>query len=73
MKKINIVLEIEPEILNAFEESLRINFKVIDLKILPDTRELYEKDEHFRKILKGIKKSNLEKDRYINKHNNATH
>lgn len=69
MKIINTTLEVDPLNLSKFENTLRANFKVIDFKIIPDTKQLYDEDEVFRKIVKGVKKANLEKDRYINKHN----
>lgn len=69
MKTLNITLNIEPETINDLESFLRKRFNVIDVKILPNTTKMYEEDETYRKLVKGIKKSNLIKDRYINDHN----
>jgi uncharacterized protein (DUF1330 family) len=65
-KTLNITLEIESiQVLN-FENWLRNNLKVIDFKILPDTKELYQNDEHYQKLVKAVKKAQEVRDRYIN-------
>ena len=48
------------------DKMLRKHYDVKDYKVLPDTSKLYDNDPVFRKILKGIKDSQLVKDRYIN-------
>ena len=48
------------------DKMLRKHYEVKDYKVLPDTSKLYDNDPVFRKILKGIKDSQLIKDRYIN-------
>ena len=48
------------------DKMLRKHYEVKDYKVLPDTSKLYDNDPVFRKILKGIKDSQLVKDRYIN-------
>ncbi len=68
-KTINITLKIEDSQLNNFENWLRQNLEVIDLKILPDTEKLYTEDEHFKKLVKSVKTAQLIRDRYINDHN----
>ena len=48
------------------DKMIRKHYEVKDYKVLPDTSKLYDNDPVFRKILKGIKDSQLVKDRYIN-------
>lgn len=59
-------MNIESEQVLNFENWLRQNTDVIDFKIIPDTKELYEKDEHFKKLVKAVKDAQLIRDRYIN-------
>lgn len=66
MEKLNITLEIEKEQLQNFENWLRNNLNVLDFKIVPDTKELYENDQHFKKLSKAVKDAQLERDRYYN-------
>lgn len=66
MQKVNVTLNIESEQILNFENWLRQNTDVIDFKIIPDTKELYEKDEHFKKLVKAVKDAQLIRDRYIN-------
>ncbi len=68
-KTINITLKIEGSQLTAFDASLRQQFEVIDLKILPDTEALYMNDDYFKKLVKGVKDAQLLRDRYINEKN----
>ncbi len=69
MKTINITLKIAPENLNRLDEALRRHYEVIDLKILPNTETLYNEDEHFKKLVKGVKTAQRIRDKYINKKN----
>lgn len=66
MKKINITLEIEDEQVTNFEYWLRQNLKVFDFKIIPDTSELYEKDETYKKLCNAVKKAQETRDNYYN-------
>lgn len=70
MKKVNITIELrDDEHVYHFEKFIREEVKVLDFRILPDTSELYEKDEYFRKIISAVKEATLIRDRYINDHN----
>ena len=66
MKTVNLTIELSPEEINNFENWLRNNVKVIDFKVIPETKHLYDNDPIFRKIVKGIKDAQLIRDRYIN-------
>jgi len=64
--KLNLTIELAPEEVNNFENWLRNNVEVIDVKVLPDTKNLYDTDPVFQKIVKGVKDAQLIRDRYIN-------
>ena len=66
MKKVNITLEIEAEQLTNFEHWLKENVKVLDFRIVPDTKELYENDSTFKKLSKAVKEAQITRDRYYN-------
>ena len=63
---VNLTIELSTEEINNFENWLRNTIKVIDFKVIPDTKNLYDNDPVFRKIVKGIKDAQLIRDRYIN-------
>ena len=68
-KKVNITLEIHQSEIVNFEKWLRNQLKVIDFKILPDTKELFQNDKNFQKICKEVSKAQKVKEKYINEHN----
>ena len=70
MKKINITLSIEEEQVNNFEYWLRNNVDVIDFKIIPDTQDLYENDETYRKLCKCVSDAQKTRDSYYNNKRN---
>ena len=69
MKTINITLKIEDSELIRFDNWLREQLEVISLKVLPDTNELYEEDDTFKKLVKGVKTAQRIRDKYIYEHN----
>ena len=68
-KIVNITLELPEAWVTSLEDYLRQNLKVINYKIIPDTKELYDSDKHFRKLVKDVKTVTKIKDEYINDHN----
>ena len=66
---INITMKIENSSLLGFESWLNQHYEVVKLKILPSTEQLYNDDETFKKLVKGVKKAQRERDIYINDHN----
>ena len=48
------------------ENMLRKHYEVKDFKVLPDTKNLYDTDTVFKKLVKGVKDAQLIRDRYIN-------
>lgn len=69
MITINATFKIRKEDLIDLEEWLKRNIDVVNFKIMPDTKKLYENDTHFKKLIKSKRDLNLEIDRYINDHN----
>ncbi|MGK0446503.1 MAG: hypothetical protein ACJA2M_000272 [Polaribacter sp.] len=55
--------------LHDIEEALRREVSVIDFKIITDTNDLYQRDEHFRKLIKIEKNARVAKEKYINDKN----
>lgn len=70
-RKINITIEIEDSnfVENQLHQALDglLGQSMIDYKVLPDTSELYENDENFRKLCKGMKTTKQKYNDYINK------
>lgn len=66
VKLVNITLEVIDHNVTGLESHLREHFKVISYKIIPDTKQLYETDPMFRKLVKAEKKSRVIKEKYIN-------
>ena len=66
---VNLTIEIPSRILVELENYLSREFKLIDSYIVPDTRELYESNANFRKLVKAIKDAKLARDRFINENN----
>ena len=68
MKTVNLTIELqdEKEVL-AFENWLKQYVNIKDIIILPDTKELYESDKHFRDLTKSYKDARKARNNYINK------
>ena len=66
---VNLTIEIPSHILVELENYLSREFRLIDSYIVPDTRELYERNANFRKLVKAIKDAKLARDRFINENN----
>ncbi len=70
MKVVNLTIELESsEEVLAFEHWLRDSAKVKDFQILPDTKELYENDSHFKYLAKKYYECKKLRNDYINEHN----
>jgi len=73
-RKINVTIEIDDN--DVIEYNLHNTLKsilgtsLIDYSKLTDTKELYENDEHFRKITKAYYSAKKTRNDYINKNNN---
>ncbi len=70
MVTVNITLELEnnEEVL-SFEHWIKQYVNVKDLTILPDTKELYENDSHFKKLTKKYYEAKKLRNDYINDKN----
>ena len=69
METINITLKIDKDQVMNFDNWMRQNVEVIDFTILPDTNELYKSDDHFKKLVKGVKDAQKLRNDYINEKN----
>lgn len=69
LKKVNVTFQTDNDGINYIESFLRNYTKVIDLKIIPDTKTLYETSTTFQELVKKKKEIQREIDLYINKHN----
>ena len=73
MRTINLTVQIEDadwaeaQFYNWIEAS--IGDAIIDIKTLPKTDKLKDKDKHFRKMLSELSKQRKALNDYINKHN----
>ena len=71
MRKINIVFEIPDNDLVEFnfEKAIRGQFNVVDYQVLPDTKNLYENDTHFKSLTKKYYEIKKLRNDYINEKN----
>lgn len=71
--KVNITIDLkDAQQAHDLEKYLR-NHMLPEYKIdfvnLPDTKQLYDTDLHFRKLVKGVKDAKRLRDNYIHKNN----
>jgi len=66
IKTVNVTLKLQEEEIPAFESWLRMQADVVDLKILPEDRDLYENDKHYKKLCNMVKKAKETKETYYN-------
>jgi len=52
---VNITLKIDDTALTDFESWLRNNLEVVDVQIVPNTKQMYLQDVNFKKLLKQKK------------------
>lgn len=64
---ITATLEVPEHCLVDLENFLNERFKLINYSIVPDTKELYETDNTFKKLVKAEKQAREEKFNYLNK------
>ena len=68
-RTINVTLEINEGSVINFENWLNDSFNLINFKVVADTKQLYEDDPTFRKLVKAVKDAQRIKDIYINEYN----
>lgn len=68
-KMLNITLKIPSHLIGDLEAYFEGKGWYVDSKIVPDTKELYDKSSTFRRLVKNVKEAQLERDRFINKNN----
>lgn len=66
---VNATFIIKGKLLNVMEDFLLENTNLINYKVIPDTKDLYEKDKTFQKLVKIEKSARKEKELYINAKN----
>ena len=66
---VNLTLKIDDTNLTDFESWLRNQLEVIDVQIVPNTKQMYLKDIHFKKLLKQKKDLQRTTWNYIMKNN----
>ena len=69
LRTVNTTFVTDPEGVSYIESFLRTYTEVRDFKIIPDTKELYEKSDTFKALVKKKKEIQREIDLYINEHN----
>ena len=65
----NITFKTTLEHYNQILNVLNQNVDVISDSVVPDTKELYNNDDYFKKLVKAEKEARINKLNYINKHN----
>ncbi len=70
MRTVNITIELDnDEQAYHFENFIRKQVNVKDFVLLPDTKKLYENDEHFKAMTKKYYAVKRLRNDYINEHN----
>ena len=69
MPTVNATFKIDEFQLTEFESWFRNHYNVVDLKILPETEQLYLNDPIFKKLVLNVKTCTKLRDEYINKMN----
>ena len=70
METINITLKVKEDGVVQLRQFLDEHLEVVDFKILPDTRKMFEEDEGFKSISKNLSRWRKVRDKYINDNNN---
>jgi len=66
---VNITLKVTNKFLVPLEEYLNNLFELVDFSVLADTKNMYENDPSFKKIVKESKKIKDIRLQYINDNN----
>ena len=66
---VNITLKVANNLLVPLEEYLNNFFELVDFSVLADTKNMYENDASFKKIVKESKKIKDLRLQYINDNN----
>lgn len=66
---INLTVEIPDYFVTDFENWLNRDFNLISYKVVSDTKQLYENNATFRKLVKKVKEAQQERDKFINENN----
>jgi len=66
---INATFKVKGKLVNAIENYLLDSTKLISYKTIPNTEELYQNDETFKKLVKIESNARRIKEKYINDKN----
>ncbi len=69
MPTVNATFKIDEFQLTEFDSWFRNHYDVVDLKILPNTEQLYLSDPIFKKLVHNVRTCTKLRDEYINKVN----
>ena len=69
MRTLNITLKVDPKKENELIDYLINKYDFISSRVLPDTQELHDTSEPFRKLVKKVKAAQWERDTFINENN----
>jgi hypothetical protein len=66
METINFTVKLPADKVIEFQRFLDAHIKVVDFRILPDTKRMYEEDEVFQRIDKSVQVAKKVRTVYIN-------
>ena len=69
MRTLNFTIEVEDEYVTPLENYLNNTFNLISYRVVTDTKELYNSDPVFKKLVKLEKDARVVKEKYINDNN----
>lgn len=69
MRTLNFTIEVDDEYVTPLENYLNNTFNLISYRVVTDTKELYNNDPVFKKLVKLEKDARVVKEKYINDNN----
>tara|TARA_R110000787_G_scaffold154134_2_gene267937 strand:- start:1998 stop:2207 length:210 start_codon:yes stop_codon:yes gene_type:complete len=69
VRTLNFTIEVDDEYVTPLENYLNNTFNLISYRVVTDTKELYNNDPVFKKLVKLEKDARVVKEKYINDNN----
>lgn len=69
MEAINLTIKIDKDEFVRFRKFLEQYIEIVDYKVLPNTKKMYEQDEGYRRVRDTVMKFRKVEDKYINDNN----
>ena len=69
MRTLNFTIEVDDEYVTPLENYLNNTVNLISYRVVTDTKELYNNDPVFKKLVKLEKDARVVKEKYINDNN----